>query len=78
MTHGSEHLLDIRGFALLHSHRACLDTAFKNKSAELIGVSTWPLLILSKELLDSSLPAPRASLHRGVLRACLHSMQKMW
>lgn len=48
-TDSSESLLDLSGFALLHSLRACLITAFKNKSAELVGVSTWSFLLLSKE-----------------------------
>lgn len=68
-THSSESLLDLSGFALLYSLSACLITAFKNKSAELVGVSTWPFLLLSKECLPQCLAA---------LPACLHSMQKMW
>lgn len=66
-THSSEHLPDLGGFALLHSRCVCLDTAFKNKSAELVTTSTWSFPLLSKELLDSPLPAPRASQHRAVL-----------
>lgn len=48
-THSSESLLDLSGFALLHSLHACLITAFENKSAELVGVTTWSFLLLSKE-----------------------------
>lgn len=61
VTHSSQRLPDLGGFALLHSQCACLDMSFKNKSAELVGVSTWSFLLPSKELLDNPLPALRAS-----------------
>lgn len=48
-TYSSESLLGLSGFALLHTPRACLITAFKNKSAEFVGASTWSFLLLSKE-----------------------------
>lgn len=37
-TYSLKHLVDLGGFALLHSHHASLDMAFKNKSAESVSV----------------------------------------
>lgn len=61
-----ERLLGLGGFALLPSLYACFHKAFKSRSAELVGVSMWPFLLLSKEMLASLLLSLRASQHRAV------------